>query len=74
MKLRRRRKLTFHAWRYWYNSMMRARSNLPDYALRQLTRHKAEEMTERYTDILPEQREQQRKAVAKIAEGLLPIE
>jgi len=69
---RRQRRLTFHSWRHWYNSMIRAQGNLPDYALRQLTRHKAEEMTERYTNILPEQREQQRQAVAKIAEGLLP--
>jgi len=68
---RKRRRLTFHAWRHWYNSMIRAQGNLPDYALRQLTRHKAEQMTERYTDILPEQREQQRQAVAKIAEGVL---
>lgn len=67
-----RRRLTFHSWRHWYNSMIRAQGKLPDYALRQLTRHRAESMTERYTDILPEQREQQRQAVAKIAEGLLP--
>lgn len=68
------RRLTFHAWRHWYNSMIRAQGKLPDYALRQLTRHKAEAMTERYTDILPEQRELQRQAVAKIAEGLLASE
>ena len=63
---RRRRNLTFHAWRHWYNTNIRP--YVPEYQLRMLTGHRDESMTDRYTTITQEQRQ----AVAKIAEGLLP--
>lgn len=62
---RRRRGLTFHSWRHWYNSMLRG--HVPDHSLRALTGHRSEGMTERYTEITGEQRE----AVKKLAEGML---
>ncbi|MGA2614287.1 MAG: site-specific integrase [Spirochaetia bacterium] len=61
---RKRRKLNFHAWRHFYNSNVRP--FVPDYQLRMLTGHTSEAMTERYTEITTEQR----RAVAKIADGL----
>ena len=62
---RRRRRLTFHAWRHWYNTMTRGK--VPDHILRRITRHKSAEMTERYTGRLtPEQR----RAVAELGESL----
>jgi integrase len=51
---RRRRGLGFHAWRHWYNSMLRGQ--LPDHALRALTGHRSEAMTELYTELTDEQR------------------
>lgn len=64
---RRRRGLTFHAWRHFFNSMLRGQ--VPDHALRALTGHRSEQMTDRYTEIT----EEQRRAVAKLAEGIVPI-
>lgn len=60
-----RRGLTFHAWRHWYNSMLRGK--IDDHALRKLTGHSSQVMTDRYTEITVEQRE----AVAMLAEGLI---
>jgi len=62
---RRRRRLTFHAWRHFYNSNIRP--YVPEYQLRLLTGHRSEAMTDRYTAITAEQRQ----AVARVAEGLL---
>jgi integrase len=62
---RKRRGLSFHAWRHWYNSMLRGR--VDDHALRALTGHSSDAMTQRYTEIT----EGQRKAVKKVAEGLV---
>jgi integrase len=62
---RKRRGLSFHAWRHWYNSMLRGR--VDDHALRALTGHSSDAMTQRYTEIT----EGQRKAVRKVAEGLV---
>jgi integrase len=62
---RRRRGLTFHAWRHWYNTHMRP--HLPDYQLRMLTGHTSEALTDRYTEIT----EEQRAAVGRVASGLL---
>jgi integrase len=62
---RRRRGLTFHSWRYWYNSMLRGR--VPDHALRALTGHHSEAMTERYTEITADQR----REIARLANGLV---
>lgn len=62
---RRRRRLSFHAWRHWYNTMTRGK--VPDHLLRRITRHKTAEMTERYTGRLtPEQRQ----AVSELGESL----
>lgn len=60
-----RRHLSFHAWRHWYNSMLRG--HVPDHALRRLTGHASEDMTDHYTIITDEQRQ----AVARLAEGLV---
>lgn len=43
------RGLNFHAWRHWYNTMLRGR--LQDHELRALTGHSSEKMTERYTHV-----------------------
>jgi integrase len=63
---RRRRKLTFHSWRHWYNTMTRGK--VSDYLLRRITRHKSAEMTERYTARLTGE---QRRVVAELAEALI---
>jgi integrase len=63
---RRERNLTFHAWRHFYNTNIRP--YVPDYQLRMLTGHSDAAMTDRYTAITAEQRQ----AVARVAEGLLP--
>lgn len=59
----RTRRLTFHTWRHWYNSMMRGR--LKDHELRRLTGHSNEEMTERYTQV--QLTDEQRRAVSELA-------
>lgn len=61
---RRDRGLTFHSWRHFYNTMLRG--HVPDHALRQLTGHHSEEMTDRYSTITDDQR----TAVKGLAEGL----
>jgi len=43
------RNITFHSWRHLFNSICRSR--IPDYKLRLLTGHRAEEMTEHYTHV-----------------------
>lgn len=50
---RKRRGLTFHSWRRWSNSYLRARG-IPDAKIRELTRHASERMTEHYTSWDPE--------------------
>ncbi len=44
---REKRNISFHSWRYFYNSMMRGK--IHDSKLRRLTGHKTLAMTERYT-------------------------
>jgi len=44
---RRERNITFHSWRYFYNSLMRGK--IHDSKLRQLTGHKTLIMTDHYT-------------------------
>ncbi len=61
----KKRGLSFHAWRHWYNSMLRGR--VADHALRRLTGHSSVDMTEHYTAITDEQRH----AVAQLAEELV---
>lgn len=44
---RKRRNITFHSWRHFYNTIMRGK--IHDAKLRQLTGHRTLEMTEHYT-------------------------
>ncbi len=44
---RRKRNITFHSWRYLFNSYFRTK--VPDAKLRRLTGHRTPAMTERYT-------------------------
>jgi integrase len=44
--------VTFHSWRHFFNSQMR--DHIPDHALRQLTGHRSEAMTDRYTHVTSE--------------------
>ena len=52
---RRERGLTFHGWRHWFNSHMRAGGRVPDAELRRVTGHKTAVMTEHYTHFALEQ-------------------
>ncbi|KPJ86758.1 MAG: hypothetical protein AMS17_11040 [Spirochaetes bacterium DG_61] len=45
---RKERNITFHSWRHFYNTMLRA-SGIHDAKLRLLTGHRSEQMTDRYT-------------------------
>lgn len=45
---RKRRNITFHGWRHWFNSVMRSRS-VPTPILQKVTGHTTTEMTERYS-------------------------
>jgi len=62
---RKNRKITFHGWRHFFNTMLRG--NIPDHALRELTGHRNEEMTDRYSKIT----EEQKIAVARLADDLV---
>lgn len=59
------RGVTFHSWRHFFNSQMRDR--IPDHALRQLTGHRSEAMTERYTHMT----EEMKGAAALLIEKIL---
>ena len=61
---RRRRRLTFHAWRHWYEAQYRGK--IDDHVLREQMRHKSLKMTERYSHVT----EEQAQLVAKVAAGL----
>lgn len=61
---RRRRGLTFHSWRHWYDSYLRGK--LPDHALQRLTRHKSERLLDHYSHVT----EEQRQAVVELAAGI----
>jgi integrase len=62
---RRRRGLTFHSWRHWYDSYLRGK--VPDHALQALTRHKSERLLDHYSHVT----EEQRLAVAELADGVM---
>jgi integrase len=62
----RRRNLTFHGWRHWYNSMMRGK--IDDYALRKLTGHSSAAMTEKYTAPITSE---QRKVIGAVVENVV---
>ena len=51
---RKSRNLSFHAWRHFYNSMLRGK--VEDHALRKLTGHHNEKMTDNYSAITEEHR------------------
>lgn len=58
------RGVTFHSWRHFYNSQMRDR--IPDHALRQLTGHRSEAMTDKYTHLTQESRSAAAELASKI--------
>ena len=45
---REERNVTFHSWRHWLNSILRA-EGIPDDMVRRVTGHESEEMTDHYT-------------------------
>jgi integrase len=45
---RKTRNITFHSWRHFFNTTLRA-SNVPDSKLQELTGHKTDSMTAHYT-------------------------
>lgn len=49
----RTRNITFHSWRHWYNTQLRARG-IPDSKIRAVTGHATAAMTDNYTGYLPE--------------------
>ena len=50
---RAERNITFHSWRHWLNSVLRAQG-VPDDLTRKVTGHATEEMQETYTEYLRE--------------------
>jgi integrase len=57
----KRRKITFHSWRHFSNSILRG--DISDPVLRQAMGHLSDEMTERYYHMTDEQGEQYRASV-----------
>lgn len=53
VKDRAERNITFHSWRHWLNSTLRAR-DVPDDIVRKVTGHGSEGMTENYTEYVAE--------------------
>lgn len=53
VKDRVERNITFHSWRHWLNSVLRAQA-VPDDIVRKVTGHGTAEMTENYTEYKPE--------------------
>lgn len=51
VKDRAERNITFHSWRHWLNSVLRAAA-VPDDIVRKVTGHETAEMTENYTEYL----------------------
>jgi integrase len=61
----KRRNLTFHSWRHYYNSALRG--TVPDETLRKFVGHESEEMTDNYDHVTNEQIDSMYKAMeAKI--------
>lgn len=63
-EIQHERRITFHSWRHFFNSMLRGK--FPDEKLRLMTGHKTEEMTERYSHALPEDLKKVRDLQKKI--------
>lgn len=53
VKDRQERNITFHSWRHWLNSTLRA-AGIPDDLTRRVTGHESEEMTALYTEYVAE--------------------
>ncbi|MEW5818157.1 MAG: hypothetical protein AB1798_22555 [Spirochaetota bacterium] len=53
VKDRQLRNITFHSWRHWLNSLLRA-SGVPDDLTRRVTGHETPEMTDLYTSYVSE--------------------
>ena len=51
---REERNITFHSWRHWLNTVLRA-EGIPDDMVRRVTGHESEEMTARYTKYVKEE-------------------
>ncbi len=45
---RRKRNITFHSWRHFFNTLCRV-NNISDSKLQRITGHKTDKMTEHYT-------------------------
>jgi len=61
---RRERGLTFHAWRWWYVTHIRAATD-KDFA-QKLARHKSAAMTDHYTHLTDEQKQESARAELEI--------
>lgn len=53
VKDRKDRNISFHSWRHYFNSLMRA-NNISDSKVQQITGHQTDGMTEHYTHYQPE--------------------
>lgn len=60
-----RRNLSFHGWRHFFNTTMRA-NNINDGKLQKLTGHKSQQMTEHYTHFKAEDFKDVEKVQTKI--------
>ena len=65
----RRRNLTFHKWRHFFNTTLRM-GNVADAKVRELTGHKSEAMTELYTHFDPREFVE----VRRIQEGIVTVQ
>ena len=62
------RKIDFHSWRHFSNSMLRGA--IPDSLLRQVIGHNSQEMTDRYSHLSEQQGNEYRNSVK---EHILPF-
>jgi integrase len=63
---RKRRNITFHSWRHFFNSM--CRGHVSDAKLQLVTGHRTQEMTERYTHVVEEDLKEIRAVQERIFE------
>ena len=54
IKNRAKRNITFHSWRHWLNTVLRAKG-IPDDMVRRVAGHESEEMTAHYTKYVKEE-------------------
>lgn len=62
----KKRNITFHSWRHWFNAIMRGR--VDDVLLRRVTGHKSEAMTDHYDHVTEQALEAVRDAQNKVFE------